>query len=144
MLNLKAGKETQLLQHNIPRRVFCFLCFTVFCHFLRLHRLHCSTVANFASPFHLSLSLSGVKAGNPEQARWAHLAHPVSPSEHRICFIFPTGAASDIITCIKTSSSSFSPSPFLSGWYIPVVVPRLHLRSHGIAPLSCLQVEHLL
>lgn len=81
MLNLKAGKETQLLQHNMPRRVFCFLCFTVFCHFLRLHRLHCSTVANFASPFHLSLSLSGVKAGNPEQAGWAHTI--LSPT---VCF----------------------------------------------------------
>ena len=40
--------------------------------------------------------LNGIKAGNPERGRWAHLAHSGSQSEHRICFIMPTSATSCI------------------------------------------------
>ena len=38
-----------------------------------------------------------INAGNPEWERWAHLARSGSQSEHRIHFILPTGAASDVI-----------------------------------------------
>ena len=39
----------------------------------------------------------GNKAGNPEQARWAHLARSGSQSEHRIRFILPARGASRIL-----------------------------------------------
>ena len=44
----------------------------------------------------------GNKAGNPEQARWAHLARSGSQSEHRIRFILPIRGASNIIRHVIT------------------------------------------
>ena len=40
--------------------------------------------------------MRGIIAGNPERARWAHLACSGSQSELRIRFILPTTAASDV------------------------------------------------
>ena len=54
-------------------------------------------VTNFANvPHAIFFCLNGIKAGNPERGRWAHLAHSGSQSEHRIRFILPTSATSCI------------------------------------------------
>ena len=41
--------------------------------------------------------MRGINAGNSERAGWPHLARSGSQLEHRIRFILPAGAASDII-----------------------------------------------
>ena len=51
---------------------------------------------NFDSPLYAMFFLCRIKVGNHEQARWAN-------DKHRICFILPMSAASDVqwnIRCI--------------------------------------------
>ena len=48
--------------------------------------------------------MRGINAGNPEQARWAHLAPSGSQSEHRIRFLLPTGADGDVIIVLIVGS----------------------------------------
>ena len=48
-----------------------------------------------------------INAGNPNRARSAHLARSGSQSEHKVHFILPTGAASDVVKSVTTKCNSF-------------------------------------
>ena len=58
-------------------------------------------------------------AGNPEQARQAHLVHSGSQSEHRICFILPSRRFSHIIIgwfSNRTGTSDDDSTQKLNNW----------------------------
>ena len=42
--------------------------------------------------------LHNYQVGDPEQARWGHLAFSVGQSKQRFCFILPRDAANNVIT----------------------------------------------
>ena len=74
---------------------FCFLCFN---YLLLLFAFPSSKLSkNYERSSNSILLICGINAGNPEQARWAHLARLGSQSEHRIRFIVPTGAVRTVI-----------------------------------------------
>ena len=92
LITLRAGKERQLrLQHhNTTRVVYVFFVSAAFC--VSIARITKLVLLQF---------FFRIKAGNPERARWAHLAHSGSQSKHRIRFILPTGAASVVIKLVN-------------------------------------------
>ena len=63
----------------------------------RLRRRHYPKVTNFVSPLHALFLLRGLKAGSPEQVRWAHLARSGNQSEHTIRFVLPARVANQNI-----------------------------------------------
>ena len=93
------GKDSQpVLLQNYQTGVVCvFFVLTVFCRFLRFYRPRCPRISNLKCPLQIIFFLRGTKAGNPERARWVHIARSGRQSEHRIRFILPTGTASDSI-----------------------------------------------
>ena len=74
------------------------LCFPCFHYLLPLFAFPSPTLFK---KYELSSSsifiMRGINACNPKWARWVHLARSGSQPEHRIRFILPTGAVSDVI-----------------------------------------------
>ena len=71
----RPGKKASCVCSTInPRRSFTLFFSTVFCRLWQLRCWHCPKVANFVIPLHALFLSRGIKAGNPERARWAYLA----------------------------------------------------------------------
>ena len=67
------------------------------------------------------------RAGNPERARWLHLAHSHSQSQHAIWFILPTYGASHVIKCGITLRPLYnSHFPLSSRWLLWRGLTDLH------------------
>ena len=81
---------------------FCFLCFD---YLLLLFPFPSPTLCkNYKRSSNSTFSMRGIDVGNPERASLARLARSGSQSEHRIRFILPPGAASDVRNLNITAS----------------------------------------